>query len=44
MFIGREKELKSLNNLYTSDKFEFYIAFARKLGGATGLNKIVKER
>ena len=24
MFIGREKELKSLNNLYASDKFEFY--------------------
>ena len=23
MFIGREKELKSLNNLYASDKFEF---------------------
>ena len=24
--------------------FEFYIAFASKLGGATGLNRIVKER
>ena len=26
------------------DKLEFYIAFASKLGGATGLNRIVKER
>ena len=26
------------------NKFEFYIAFASKLGGATGLNRIVKER
>lgn len=23
MFIGREKELKALNGLYASDKFEF---------------------
>jgi len=25
-------------------EFEFYIAFASKLGGATGLNRIIKER
>ena len=25
-------------------EFEFYIAFASKLGGATGLNRIVRER
>ena len=30
-----EREIKREN-------FEFYIAFASKLGGATGLNRIVK--
>ena len=24
MFIGKDKKLKALDNLYTSDKFEFY--------------------
>ena len=30
MFIGRKKELKSLNNLYTSDEFEFVFANDRR--------------
>lgn len=32
------------NSYCEFDKFEVYIAFARKIGGATGLNRIVKER
>ena len=37
MFIGREKELKSLNNLYTSDKFEFAVIYGRRRVGKTAL-------
>ena len=29
MFIGRERELDSLNRLYTSDKFEFAVIYGQ---------------
>lgn len=29
MFIGRERELASLNKLYISDKFEFAVIYSR---------------
>ena len=37
MFIGREPELKSLNNLYKSDKFEFAVIYGRRRVGKTAL-------
>ena len=37
MFIGREQELKSLNNLYHSDKFEFVVLYGRRRVGKTAL-------
>lgn len=37
MFIGREKELRSLNSLYASDKFEFAVIYGRRRVGKTAL-------
>lgn len=37
MFIGRERELKTLNNLYQSDKFEFVVLYGRRRVGKTAL-------
>lgn len=37
MFIGREKELKLLSNLYASDKFEFAVIYGRRRVGKTAL-------
>lgn len=37
MFIGREKELISLNKLYASDKFEFVVIYGRRRVGKTAL-------
>lgn len=45
MFIGREKELKVLNNLYTSDKFEFAVIYGRRRVGKTALiNEFIGEK
>ena len=33
---------QSCGEIESMHEFEFYIAFASKLGGATGLNRIVK--
>jgi AAA+ ATPase superfamily predicted ATPase len=37
MFIGREKELKTLDKLYNSDKFEFAVIYGRRRVGKTAL-------
>ena len=37
MFIGRERELASLDRLYTSDKFEFAVVYGRRRVGKTAL-------
>ena len=37
MFIGREKELRSLNSLYASGKFEFAVIYGRRRVGKTAL-------
>lgn len=37
MFIGREKELRLLNKLYTSEKFEFLVLYGRRRVGKTFL-------
>lgn len=37
MFIGRERELKTLNKLYHSDKFEFAVIYGRRRVGKTAL-------
>ena len=37
MFIGREKELNSLNKLYDSGKFEFVVLYGRRRVGKTEL-------
>ncbi|MGI6728217.1 MAG: ATP-binding protein [Anaerovoracaceae bacterium] len=37
MFYGREKELKKLNEMYRSDKFEFAVVYGRRRVGKTTL-------
>ena len=37
MFIGRERELGTLNKLYRSDKFEFAVIYGRRRVGKTAL-------
>lgn len=37
MFLGREKELKLLHELYTSDRFEFLVLYGRRRVGKTAL-------
>ena len=37
MFIGREKELATLDRLYASDKFEFVVMYGRRRVGKTAL-------
>ena len=45
MFIGREKELSTLNKLYTSDKFEFAVIYGRRRVGKTALiNKFASNK
>lgn len=45
MFIGRERELNSLNKLYTSDKFEFTVIYGRRRVGKTALiNQFIKDK
>ena len=45
MFIGREKELKALNNLYQSDKFEFAVIYGRRRVGKTALiNQFITDK
>lgn len=45
MFIGRERELASLNKLYTSDKFEFAVIYGRRRVGKTALiNQFISDK
>lgn len=45
MFVGREKELKALEKLYRSDKFEFAVIYGRRRVGKTALiNEFVKGK
>ncbi len=45
MFIGRERELKALNKLYGSDKFEFAVIYGRRRVGKTALiNQFIRDK
>ena len=44
MTIGYFVVMGKSYDIIRREKYEFYIAFARKIGGATGFNRIVKER
>lgn len=45
MFVGRERELASLNHLYTSERFEFVVIYGRRRVGKTALiNRFIKEK
>jgi len=45
MFIGRERELKTLNQLYSSDKFEFAVIYGRRRVGKTALiNEFIGDK
>ena len=45
MFIGRERELKTLNTLYTSDRFQFAVIYGRRRVGKTALiSEFIKDK
>ena len=45
MFIGRERELKSLSRLYASDKFEFAVIYGRiRVGKTAIINEFTKGK
>lgn len=45
MFIGREQELRTLNKLYNSDKFEFAVIYGRRRVGKTALiSEFIKDK
>ena len=45
MFIGREREIQTLNNLYESDHFEFAVIYGRRRVGKTALiNQFIGEK
>ena len=45
MFIGRERELNALDNLYKSDKFEFAVIYGRRRVGKTALiNQFISDK
>ena len=45
MFIGRERELNTLDKLYKSDKFEFAVIYGRRRVGKTSLiNRFIGEK
>jgi AAA+ ATPase superfamily predicted ATPase len=45
MFIGRETELKKLNELYAGDKFEFAIIYGRRrVGKTTLIREFIKDK
>lgn len=45
MFVGRERELESLNKLYISDRFEFAVIYGRRRVGKTALiSKFISDK
>lgn len=45
MFIGRERELQTLNKLYASNKFEFAVIYGRRRVGKTALiNQFIESK
>ncbi len=45
MFIGRERELASLNKLYTSERFEFVVIYGRRrVGKTTLINRFIRDK
>jgi AAA+ ATPase superfamily predicted ATPase len=45
MFYGREKELKKLNNMYDSNKFEFAVFYGRRrIGKTTLIREFCKDK
>ncbi|MCI7789393.1 MAG: ATP-binding protein [Lachnospiraceae bacterium] len=45
MFVGRERELKKLNNMYKSEQFEFAVLYGRRrVGKTTLIREFMKEK
>jgi AAA+ ATPase superfamily predicted ATPase len=45
MFIGREKELADLNEMYMQDRFQLFVLYGRRrVGKTTLLNEFCKDK
>lgn len=45
MFVGRERELDTLNHLYQSDQFQFVVIYGRRRVGKTALiNQFIRDK
>lgn len=45
LFVGREKELADLNEMYSQDKFQLFVLYGRRrVGKTTLLNEFCKDR
>ena len=45
IFIGREKELADLNELYSQDRFQLFVLYGRKnVGKTTLLNEFCRNK
>ena len=45
MFIGREKELRALENMYQKDTFQFMVIYGRRrVGKTTLINEFIKGK
>lgn len=45
MFIGRERELEALNEMYLQDKFQLFVLYGRRrVGKTTLLNEFCKNK
>ena len=45
MFVGRKKELQSLERMFASDKFEFFVIYGqRRIGKTTLISEFIKDK
>lgn len=45
MFVGRERELKKLNDMYQSNQFEFAVLYGRRrVGKTTLIREFMKDK
>lgn len=44
MFLGREKELQTLENMYLKNNFQMVIVYGKRIGKTSILNEFIKDK